>query len=179
MFLVFLVACKPSLQYNGDSITNYPDMEMILRENIEPFQKSPYTYKLLTIEDGKKDSTVLKAAEVDWDAFKKPFLKANIFKDKLDRHYTIDFMTDTSMGKLTLLLTAVHPSEITSKMSVTARSSDNKIMSVYIEARDAGFFKTTEYKLLFVNEKSIQIQERTKSIFSKLHTKITTLRFLN
>jgi ABC-type polar amino acid transport system ATPase subunit len=80
---------------------------------------------------------------------------------------------------LTLLLTAIDPNEITSKMSITAKKPENKIMTLYAETRDAGFFTTTEYKLLFVNKRTLQVQETTKYPFMKARTKVQTLTFLN
>jgi hypothetical protein len=55
----------------------------------------------------------------------------------------------------------------------------NKIMTLYAETRDAGFFITTEYKLLFVNKRTLQVQETTKYPFMKARTKVQTLTFLN
>jgi hypothetical protein len=77
------------------------------------------------------------------------------------------------------LLTAIDPNEITSKMSITAKKPENKIMTLYAETRDAGFFITTEYKLLFVNKRTLQVQETTKYPFMKARTKVQTLTFLN
>ncbi len=176
---LFFFACGNKTVYDGDSMMNYPDMELILHENLEPYQKEPYTFKLMTIENGKKDSVFLKAKDVDWDALKAPFLKANLFQKKLDKHYDINVFTDTVLNKMTLLLTAIDTKDITSKMSITAKTSDNKIMTLYAETRDAGVFTTIEYKLLFVNKKTLQVQEIRKYPFMDVKRKVQTLTFLN
>jgi hypothetical protein len=176
---VLLFACGNKKVYNGDSMMNYPDMVLILKENLQPYQKDPFTFKLITIENGKKDSAFLKAKEVDWESLKSPFLKANVFQKKLDKHYRIDVLTDTLYNKITMLLTATEPSDITSTMSITARSADNKILSVYAETRDAGFLVSTEYKLLYVNGRTLQVQEVKKYPFMDAKRKVQTLTFLN
>lgn len=179
LLLLLLAACKQAPRPDGDSMINYPDMEMILHENLEPYQHEPYTFKLTTVIDGKKDTSFLKASQVDWDEWKRPFLQANLYQKKLDKYYDIDVFTDTVLGKMTLLLSALDPKAITSKMSVMARTSDNKIMSVYAETRDAGFISTREYKLLFVNGKTLQVQETRKYPFMDVKRTVKTLSFLN
>jgi len=179
LFSLCMSACGPAKVYDGDSMVNYPDVAMIFDDNLAPYQKAPYTFKLITIEHGQKDSSFLKAKDVDWDALKAPFLKANLYQKKLDKHYDINVFTDTIYNKLTLLLTAIDPNEITSKMSITAKKPENKIMTLYAETRDAGFFTTTEYKLLFVNKRTLQVQETKKYPFMKARTKVQTLTFLN
>jgi hypothetical protein len=171
--------CKPTAEYDGDSVLNYPDVNMILDENLKPYQKEPYTFKIIHIEGERKDSVFQKASDIDWAEWEAPFRKANLFQNKLDKHYDIDVINDTVYGKMTLILTALDPKDITTKMNIQARLSDNEIMSLYAEVRDAGFFTTTEYKLLFVNKQSLQIQEVKKTPFSGVKQHIRTLYFLN
>jgi hypothetical protein len=116
---------------------------------------------------------------VNWDDLKQPFLKANLFQEKLDKHYSIEVFTDTLLNKRTMLLTSLDPKAITSKMSITSKTNDNKILTIYAETRDAGFFMTREYKLLFVNGKTLQVQELKKNPFMKIKKTIKTLTFLN
>ena len=174
-----ILSCNKEEKYDGDSMINYPDLEMIFKENLEPYQKAPYTFKLITIENGKKDSSFLKADEVDWKELKAPFLKANLYQKKLDKHYDINVFTDTLYGKMTMLLTSIDPTAITSKMSITAKSGTNKIMTVYAETHDAGFLVSKEYKLLYVVGKTLQVQEDKKYPFMDVKKSIKTLSFLN
>lgn len=177
--LLFTFSCKQKKQYDGEKITNYPDINMIFRQYLAPYQKEPYTFKLMITENGKKDSSFQKAKEVDWEKLEKPFHQANLFQEKLDGHYTIDVLHDTLHSKMTMLLTSLNPQDITSTMSITATSLDNKIQTLYAETRDAGFFTTTEYKLLYVVGKTLQVQEITKTPFSGVQHKVSTLSFLN
>jgi len=179
VFFILSIACNKEEKYDGDSMINYPDMELILKENLEPYQKTPYTFKLMTIENGKKDSVFLKASEVAWKELKAPFLKANLYQKKLDKHYDINVFTDTLYGKMTMLLTSIDPKAITSKLSITAKSGTNNIMTIYAETHDAGFFITKEYKLLYVVGKTLQVQEAKKYPFMDVKKTIKTLSFLN
>jgi hypothetical protein len=158
---------------------NYPDMNMILHDYLEPFQKEPYTFRKITIENDKRDTTYLKAKEIDWVVLKKPFLDASLYDKKLDKHYKIDMITDTTTSALTIIYSALSPDDITQTLSIKASQADNKVQSVYAETNNAGFFSSKQYKLLYVFKKTIQIQEYSKSPFSKQKQKITTITFLN
>lgn len=177
--ILTIISCSNKNDFEGDSVSNYPDMAMLLKNNLEPYQQSPYTFMLSTRVNGKKDSSILKAEQVDWKAITEPFLKANLYQKELDGHYKIDIMTDTIYGKSTMLLTSLDPKAITSRLSINARLEDNKILSIYAETRDAGVLNTTEHKLLYVNGKSIQDIETIKHPFSDAKVTIRTLTFLN
>ncbi|MBL7766136.1 MAG: hypothetical protein JNJ58_08595 [Chitinophagaceae bacterium] len=176
---MLLHSCKGRKNYDGDSVVNYPDMKMVFEENLKSYEQDPYTYKLIQSDGSEKDTSYLKAKDVKWKDLKKQFLEANLYRKELDKHYKIDIFHDTLYGTLTMLLTALDPDAYTSSFSLKARSSDNKIISVYIEARDAGFFSTTEYKLLFVNGRTLQVQESIKRLFGSRKERLTKLVFLN
>ncbi|MBK7764069.1 MAG: hypothetical protein IPI46_12115 [Bacteroidetes bacterium] len=177
--LILNLSCVQKKKFDGDTITNYPDIHMIFRQYLAPYQKEPYTFKLTITENGKKDSTFLKAKEVDWKKFEKPFLQANLFQEKLDGHYVIDVLHDTLHGNMTMLLSSLDPQAITSKMSITATTLQNKILTLYAETHDAGFITSTEYKLLYVVGKTLQVQEISKTPFSGVKHTVSTLSFLN
>jgi len=179
ILLLEMSSCKSKITYNGDSMINYPDMGMILQDNLEPYEKAPYTYRLVTVENNKKDTSYLHANEVKWKTIKQPFLDASLYNKELDRQYKIDVITDTITSTLTMIYTSLNPENLTSNLSIKANLADNKVKSIYAETRDAGFFSSTEYKLLLVNQKTIQIQELSKKPFSSLKQKVTTLTFLN
>ncbi|HNB81082.1 MAG TPA: hypothetical protein PLP14_03225 [Chitinophagaceae bacterium] len=175
---LLITSCREK-KFDGDSITNYPDINMIFREYLKPYQKSPYTFQYIENKNGKIDSSWKKAEEVDWASIEKPFRAANLYNPKLDGHYIIDVMNDTLRSKMTLLLTAIDPKAYTRTMSITATSSNNKIQTLYAETRDIGFITSSEYKLLYVVGKSIQIQEIHKTPWSGIQHHVRTLRFLN
>lgn len=182
LFLIVVLemsSCKSKTTYHGDSMINYPDMEMILHDNVEPFEKEPYTFRMVTIENNKKDTTYLHAKEVKWKTIKQPFLDASLYKKELDRQYKIDVITDTLTSTMTMIYTSLNPENLTSNLSIKANLADSKVKSIYAETKDAGFFSSTEYKLLLVNQKTIQIQELSKKPFSSLKQKVTTLTYLN
>ncbi len=179
IIFIQLFSCKSKTAYLGDSMINYPDLNLIVHDYIEPYQKEPYTFRLVTIENDKRDTAFLHAKEVKWDEIKQPFIDANLYKKEFDKQYKIDAITDTLTSTLSLIFTSLNHENLTSKLSIKANLADNNIQSLYAETNDAGFFTSKAYKLLFVNKKTIQIQESNKKPFSSLKNKITTLTFLN
>ncbi len=181
LFITFiqLVSCNRNTEYQGDSMVNYPDLNLIMHDYVEPYEKEPYTYRLVTIENDKRDTSFLHAKDVNWHDIKQPFLEANLYQKKLDKQYKIDAITDTLTSTLSLIFTSLNHKNLTSKLSIKANLADNNIQSIYAETSDAGFFTSKESKLLFVNKRTIQLQESSKKPFSALKNKITTLTFLN
>lgn len=174
---VFMMVSCQDKEYNGDSIVNYPDMNVLLKENLDPYQQEPYSFQLNTIKDGKKDSVFMKANQVDWKAIREPFMKANVFNPTYDGKYKVDVITDTIYGRMTMMCTSLDIKLPTSKVTITARTADNKVTSIYAEMREVSMFKSTEYKLLYSVGKQIQIQELEKRSLSKASSTIKTLLF--
>jgi len=177
--IILFTACKSHTDYGGDSMVNYPDMEMIWRENVTPYQQDPHTFRLVVQQNKKADTTYPKANQVDWASLKKPFQEASINQVSLDHHYSLDVFIDSASSSSTLLLSAISPKDFTKKMSVSAPNGEHQIKTLYAEANESGFFSSKAYKLLLVRGKTIQIQESSKRPFSSLKTKVTTLTFLN
>lgn len=176
---LFLIIGCGKKDYAGDAVTNYPDMSVILNEYLKPYEKSPYTFRRVSMEGSTKDTAYLQAKEINWKELEKPFLEANLYDPKLDKQYKIDVMSDTLTSMMTMVYTSLNKTNYTQKLSIKASLYDNKIRSLYAETKENGFFSSAEYKLLLVTGKTIQIQEATKKPFSSLKRKVTTWNFLN
>lgn len=176
--LLLLTGCGKK-EYHGDAVTNYPDMSVILTEYLTPYEKSPYTFRKVSVDGDQKDTVYLQAKDVNWKEIEKPFLAANLYDPKLDKQYKIDVMSDTLTSMMTMVYTSLNRTNHTIKLSIKASLYDNKIRSLYAETSEKGFFSSADYKLLLVTGKTIQIQEASKKPFSRLKRKITTWNFLN
>jgi len=178
LVLITNVACKnKAAYYNGESMANYPDLELIWKENFELFDRGPETYKLITIENNKKDTAFVHPDNIDWNEWKGPLLTTNIHKKEFDKQYKIDMFNDTLSNTMTILYTSLNVQNATNSVSIVSNSIDNSISSVFVNYVDAGFFSSTSYKLLYVNGVSIQVQETIKKPLSKLKKRIRTLYF--
>ncbi len=177
--LLFFISCNQQGNYHGDLLMNYLDVEEVLRLNLDIYKKDPVMVSKIQYVDGKKDSTALDMASMPWTEIEAPFKKANIQKKALDRKYKIDILTDTTTHSITLFYKALSNDVFTKSISMRTNDNENKMQSLYIEADEKSFIGSTDYRLLYVKGKSIQIQERIKKPFSKLKTIITTYTFLN
>lgn len=177
--IVFILqSCGEPKKYNGDSYVNYPDIRLILKENLEPFKTGVQKWKITTNEDESTSSVVKNAEDIDWDEWEKPFIQSDFNSQAMDTKYKIDVFNDTLTGVNTILYTALDLSVPTSTLSITNHGMDQHIETIYLENKDAGFFNSHEYKLLYSYGKMIQIQEFSKKPFSKLKHKITTLTLM-
>ena len=176
--LITTVACThKATYYNGESMANYPEMELIWKENFEHFDRGPETYKLVTIENNKKDTTFVHPDHIDWNDWKGPLVTTNIHKKEFDKQYKIDMFSDTLSNTMTILYSSLNLQNPTNNLSIVSNAMDNSISSVFVNYVDAGFFSSTSYKLLYINGVSIQVQETIKKPFSKLEKRIRTLYF--
>ncbi|MBK8686546.1 MAG: hypothetical protein IPN26_17040 [Bacteroidetes bacterium] len=113
IFVLFVSACGDSTKkvYKGESYINYPDIYMLLRDNLESYEKSALKFSVLSIEGANKSQEELSASAIDWKDIKSIFYKAHINQEKYDNKYRIDVFED-STGTTTLTYTALDP-EIT------------------------------------------------------------------
>jgi hypothetical protein len=177
--LLFIGACGDSTKkvYKGESYINYPDIYMLLRDNLESYEKSALKFSVLTMEGGDKSQEELSASAIDWNDIKSIFYKAHINQEKFDNKYRIDVFED-STGTTTLTYTALDPELPTRVFTITATKLTGNLQSIYIEYRDQGFISSEEYKVLYVNGKLIQIQEWIKKPFRSLKERKRFYTFL-
>lgn len=177
LFAFLLSACSEK-EYQGDAVLNYPDMKLILSDYLKPYEKAPNTFREVQWEGKNRDTAFRSAADMPWKKIEETFLKANLFDSTLDRQYKIDVLTDTINSTMSMVYTSLKSANKAGKLVIKASLYDNKIRSLYTEVREAGFFTSTEYKLLYVPGKTIQIQELNKRPFSDLRRKVSTWSFL-
>ncbi len=179
IFVLFVSACGDSTKkvYKGESYINYPDIYMLLRDNLESYEKSALKFSVLSVEGANKSQEELSASAMDWKDIKSIFYKAHINLEKFDNKYRIDVFED-STGTTTLTYTALDPEIPTRVFTITATKLTGNLQSIYIEYRDQGFISSEEYKLLYVNGKLIQIQEWIKKPFRSLKERKRFFTFL-
>jgi hypothetical protein len=176
---MILFSCKNKSTAIGDGMVNYPDMELILKENLLPYETVNYVFKETIVENGKSTEQTLRGNAINWNEIWQPFLDVNIHQLKFDKQYKMDVLSDANSSSMTLVFSPLKRDLPTTNMSLVAQMGDNTIKSIYAEYNDVGFFSSKSYKLLFASGKTIQIQETSKKPFAKLKQKITTLSFLN
>jgi len=177
--LSIMVACTGKNKYQGDSMVNYPDLTLIQKEYLSPYEKSPNTFLKVEFKNNQKDSSYLKAEQVNWKEINDLFAKANLYQKQLDKQYLITVISDTLSPTMTLLYSSLNPQNYIRKLSINAESTDNKILSIYWETQDEGFYSSEEKKILYVVGKTLQIQQFNKKVLASGKKKIIQYVFLN
>ncbi len=164
--LTFFYACKTKPIQEGDSMMNYPDMELIYKDYFIPIQNSNNQFLKIEYKENKKDSSVLNANNMDWNYMHSLFTEANLYDKKFDKTYSISIIQDTLDPLMTLIYTSLDKNNLVQKLNIKATVSDNKINSIYWETLKHGFMSKEEKKILYVVDKTIQIQEYNKKPLS-------------
>ena len=177
--IIGTTACTQKRDFGGDRMTNYPDLNLIAKDYLLNYEKNPYTFLKISIEKGKKDSSYVKANDINWKEINELFSEANLYNEKYEKQYSITVISDTLNPLMTLIYTGINPQNLVQKLSIIAENFDSKIRSVYWEINDEGFFNSKQKKVLYVVGKTLQIQQYTKNAFEKEKRKIIQYNFLN
>ncbi len=173
------ISCTGKKQYQGDSMANYPDLTLIMKEYLAKYEQGNNTFLKVQTEKQRRDSSFLTAAQMNWPEIHSLFEQANLYRKELDRQYSITVISDTASPTLNLLYTSLNPQNLIVKLSITAENTDNKILSIYWETRDDGLLSSEEKKVLYVVGQTLQIQELSKKPFSGARKKVIQYRFLS
>lgn len=176
MFIIGMASCK-SKKPTGEGYLNYPDMNVIIKDNLVGFKTFPKSFTLVTTQGTQRDTQQVPAANLDWAYYENTLRKTNIFSKSFDRKYKIEALNDDMTATVTYLYQANDLSCKTKKINVITDMFDNSVKSIYVEYEDPGFFTSEYYKILFVYGKSLQIQERRKQPFQKMKSVVRQINF--
>ena len=170
-----LSACGNKTVYNGNSRVNYPDIKLVLDDYLDT--TAPVLYNKFINNSGSKDSSKVPDNKMPWKDIYSLFQKANIQNEDLDKKYVVDVTNDTLTKAMTLHYSALDPGLFTQKVSIISNNEDRSLRSLCIETTDPGWFSSVHQRLLFIPNRTIQIQERTKRLFSDEKTIVTTYKY--
>lgn len=176
--LLFIAACKHKTPH-GVGYRNYPDMNMIVRDNLSPFKTFPKDFLLITGFGAQKDSQRMAAKKIDWSYFESALLKTNIYGKEFDHYYTITPVSEEMSTTITYVYESTDKTLPTKKIQVVLDAFDNKVQSIYIDYSNPGFFSSESYRILFVYGKFIQVQERSKRAFQKIKESVKQINFMD
>lgn len=159
---VLMFSACGSKEYKGEDVTNYPDLENVMADNLD--MTEPYIFTLVKLENGKKDSS--EVSEMPWEELKALFKKANIHKDELNNQYSINLMSDSATYSRTLFYKSLNPNNFMQSMSIVSDVVENSVTSVYFETVEKSVFSSEYIKLLFIPKQLIQIHKRSKQTLS-------------
>lgn len=109
--------------------------------------------------NGKEDSTLTNALEVDWASIFKVFFETDISDPKYVGQYNFSAFRDEITTTNSFYYEAKEPKLYTRKLQVMADYFTDKIKTIYIEAEKADRLGTKSLKLYYEPMESISIHE--------------------
>ena len=181
--LIFVAACTPAPPSNEedrprDGSDSYFSIHAFIRDQWDLHSGQPYTLERILTLNGKRDSTIIHALTTDWASIAKPFFDADISARKyLDRYQFSEF--DENMGGSHVFsYDAAEPDLPTRLLLISTDPFNNRVRSLYIEHRQAGFWSGREQKLYYEPGRYISIQEWAHSRLGPDKTVHAEYRFL-
>lgn len=155
---IVLFSCGNEIEYKGDELINYPDLNEILADKWD--MDAPLVYTRVSRTMSNADSSQIQSTDMPWQKIKDIFGEANIQKEELNRHYAIDILNDSISGTLTLYYKTLAPNDFTRSISIVQDGAESSMNSLYFETVGQGEDSSKTSKVLFIPNKLFQIQER-------------------
>lgn len=142
------------------SITEYLEGQAELQKD------QPYVLLKVVEKDGRSDSSYVEVNKGFFKELGTYFAPTDISDVILKDKYQVEQSHDSGNEMLFLYYNALDKDLLTQKVELGIHDETYKILSVYIETRKSGLFRSRATKLNYNTEKSIVIQEHEKSLFS-------------
>lgn len=168
LFLVplflFFASCKPEEHKPADDAGGtYFSIKQFAKDQWDTYKGQPYSLMKVVTLNGKTDSTLLSAFDMEWGRVFKIFFDTDISDSKYLGQYDFTMFEDNTTGTRNFYYEAKNEKLNTQKLQISADLETNKIRSVFIEAQDNQKWHSKTRKLFYMPVKLISIQEFEKS----------------
>lgn len=119
----------------------------------------PYGMQKMAYMNGKTDSALINAYNLDWGAVFKVFFATDISDPKYLGQYNFSMFEDNATTTRNFFYEAKNDELFTRKFQVSADQFTDKVRSIYIETEKKTRWGTVTQKLLYIPLKVISIQE--------------------
>lgn len=123
------------------------------------YHGQPYSIMKKVYFNGKVDSTITNALDLDWSSVIKVFFETDISDPKFVGQYDFSAFEDTTTVTKSFFYEAKEPKLFTRKLQITADYFTDKIKTIYIEAEKKDRMGTKSIKLFYTPLETISIQE--------------------
>lgn len=130
----------------------------------DTFSGQPYVLEKRVTLNGKTDTALVSALQVNWGEIFKIFFETEIDRPELADKYDFSMFEENATQSRVFSYTARDPGMFTQKLQITADVYNNKIRNIYIEAARNSFWRKQTRKLLYSPLRVIQIQEHTEPL---------------
>lgn len=138
-------ADAPTVAATPDSVKFYP-VKDYLSSQIQELNTTPYFIYKITMESGKKDSTVL-SNKNDLKYWTDKFLAFDISDPSVKKYYKEEIFNDATLGTLTVTYTAVKTDLPVQTVHVLLDGEANKVKHIFINTKTVSDDSTVIEKL--------------------------------
>lgn len=160
----FLIVSGSCSQYKTKPVTKRSDDSYFSIAGYAKYQWNTYHGQAFGIikrvyMNGKVDSVITNAVDMDWAPVLKIFFETDISDKKFLGKYDYSTFVDESTAIRSFYYEANDPNLYTKTVQVTASELSGRVKSVYIEAEKQDGLGASNVKLLYTPLESISIQE--------------------
>ncbi len=167
MLVFILVSCKP--KQNDKAVEElaekgtYFSIKQFIADQWSLYHGQPYGLQKIVYLNGKVDSAMVSAYDLDWAPIFKVFFETDISDKKFLGKYDFSKFADDATMTHNFFYEANDPKLFTRKLQISADNVNNKIRSIYIETQKQGQWSSKTQKLFYMPVKVISIQEYEKT----------------
>lgn len=166
ILMLFLFSCKPGSTVKNDLDKNggtYFSIKQFIADQWSLYHGQPFGLQKTVYVNGKTDTTLVSAYDVDWAAIFKVFFESDISDKKFLGKYSFSSFPDNATQTNNFFYEAKDDNLYTRKLQISADNISNRVRSVYIETQKKGRWSGRTQKLFYQPIKVISIQEYEKA----------------
>jgi hypothetical protein len=142
------------------------------------YRGQPYVLNKMVTLNGKTDSCLVSALNVEWGQIFKIFFEADISDPKFLDQYDFTMFDENTTETRTFSYQAKDPKLFTQKLQIAADLYNDKIRSIYIETQKNTFWNNQSKKLFYSPAHIIQIQEHDNPLLGRTKDFVIQYKFL-
>lgn len=164
LFLAILIlglsACTKERRSEGEKADGgYFSIVQYTSDQWETYRGQPHPIMKRVYFNGKEDSTLTNALEVDWASIFKVYFETDISEPGFVGKYNFSAFRDEVTSTNSFYYEAKDPKLYTRKLQVMANYFTDKVESIYTEAEKTDRLGTKSLKLFYEPMKTISIHE--------------------
>lgn len=161
---ITLVSCKnngPAAQQENGGTTGagYFSVKQFIKDQWDTYRGQPFGLQKIIYLNGKTDSSMISAYDMDWGTVFKTFFETDISDPKFLGRYNFTSFPDDATETQNFYYEAKEDGLFTRKLQISADNVSHKVRSIYIETAKNGKWSNFSQKLFYMPLKTISIQE--------------------
>jgi len=161
---------------NGET---YFSIRQFAKDQFNTYWEQPFSFQQIIKNNEHADTTIVTTSQVNWEEILAPFFAADIGKTDLVGQYDFTIINEDATVSKIYHYQAKNPELHTQQFQVVTDPFNDRIKSIYIEAKEKNWWKEKSEKLYYAPLKVIQIQTFESNLIGKNEQKLLEYRFMN